>query len=187
MKHRRLNQKGFTVIELLVATMVFAVVLLLVSYAIIGLTRQFYRGMHQAKTQEVARNITEEIAKNIQYSKVSPINLAPGAWCISERTYTAVQGRRLGDVPAVLIRSNGCTTPPVGPGQVELIGENMRLSNLTITSDSTGNVWTVQVKVSSGADEQLENPNAANARCRTESGQQFCAVAEYSVVVVRRM
>lgn len=204
------SQQGFTIIELLIATTVFGVLLLIASTAVVGLSRQYYKGLIQARTQEVARNISEEIANNIRYStggitsaSVGDINYT----CIANRRYMYRQGRKLGSpgTPAVLIRDEGCGTalPPLGApiaGQVELMGDNMRLALLRITN--TGSLYTISVRILYGDDDLLCSPSAdgdcasstptVNAGepdvvCKGQAGSQFCATAETSITVVRRL
>lgn len=191
------NSKGFTIIELLIATSVFTIVLLLSSAAIVGLSRQFYKGLNKSKTQEVARTISEEIAKNIQYSKVAPMPIAGGpagtsTWCIANTRYAFMPGVQLGGgTSAVLLRADGCTTTDSpwdrDSDETELIGEGMRLSTLEITSDAQQKVYQIRVKVASGTDDLLTNPSTPNAACRNQGGQQFCAVSEFIITVVRNM
>ncbi len=67
MKKRR-TQSGFTIIEMLIATVVFSLVLLILSFGIIQIGRAYYKGTIQSRTQETARNIIDEISRGIQYS-----------------------------------------------------------------------------------------------------------------------
>jgi prepilin-type N-terminal cleavage/methylation domain-containing protein len=211
------GQKGFTVLELLISTVVFGVLLLIVSVAIVGLTRNFYRGVNKSKTQETARTISEQIAKAIQYSKTlpqslpsagSPPNTVQG-WCISNTRYAFVESRQLGtgagQSPAVLVRGPTCSNPAApltrGANETEMMGEGMRLANLEITPDSTGEVWSVRVRVVMGEDDLVCSPSAGDCAatttstnqtatdlaCKQFAGSQFCAVAEYSAIVVRRL
>lgn len=207
------EQKGFTILELLISTVVFGVLLLIVSVAIVGLTRNFYRGVNKSKTQEVARTISEQVAKAIQYSKTQPQALVPvgnvQAWCISNTRYAFIESRQLGtgagQVPAALVRGPDCANPtsPLtrSASETEMLGEGMRLANLEILPDSTGEVWSVRVRVVLGEDDLVCSPSAgdcgatststnqtaADLECKQFAGSQFCAVAEYSTIVVRRL
>jgi len=62
------KQKGFTIIELMLATTVFSLVLLMCMAAIIQISRLYYRGVTQTSTQEVTRQVTDEITQAIQFS-----------------------------------------------------------------------------------------------------------------------
>jgi prepilin-type N-terminal cleavage/methylation domain-containing protein len=68
MKNNGSHKNGFTIIELLVATVVFSLILIVATAAIIQVGRMYYRGITYARTQEVVRNTTEEIAQAIQFS-----------------------------------------------------------------------------------------------------------------------
>lgn len=188
---RRLEDyKGFTVIELMIATAVFGVILLLASGATITLSRQFYMGTTKARTQEVARNVAEEVARNIQFSTSEPVKIpvspaeAP-AWCIADRRYTYVTGKMLEEeTPKVLVRGDDCNSP-TSSGDAELIGERMRLSKLVIENSSDKKVWRITAKVVYGSSDSLNDPHGLDASCK--QGVEFCAVSEYSATVVRRL
>jgi len=62
------KQQGFTIIELMISTVIFSVVLLMCMAGILQITRLYYRGVTQSNTQEVARAITNDISEAIQFS-----------------------------------------------------------------------------------------------------------------------
>ena len=59
--------KGFTVIELMIATAVFSTVLLLCATAIMQVGRMFYKGTVVNKTQDTARQVVDDIIQAIQF------------------------------------------------------------------------------------------------------------------------
>ncbi len=63
-----MKKRGFTIIELMIATAIFSVILLLCMAAIMQITRLYYRGVTQANTQEVARAILDEFSQAVQFS-----------------------------------------------------------------------------------------------------------------------
>src|SRR5690349_14114335 len=69
-EHR--GQKGFTIVELMVATLVFSVVLLVVTVGIMQFTRSYYRGAIQAKTQDTARTVIDNITQSLQFGLAEP-------------------------------------------------------------------------------------------------------------------
>jgi prepilin-type N-terminal cleavage/methylation domain-containing protein len=108
----RSEASGFTIIELLIATSVFSVILLLCSFGLIQIGRIYYKGITGAKTQEVARNIVEDISQAIQFSggQILPTHYdrngdgthdAPpsdpdGAYlCVGTRRYSYILDRQL--------------------------------------------------------------------------------------------
>lgn len=131
--HRRLDQKGFTVLELMIATMVFGVMMLIATTGMIQIGRAYYKGVVIARTQEAARSVMEDITRTIQFggaaetiadeTKGSP---APGALvlgngfsakaiCVGNQRYTYVIGRQLKSGQHALwydIKQAGATCSP---------------------------------------------------------------------------
>jgi prepilin-type N-terminal cleavage/methylation domain-containing protein len=62
------NVKGFTVIELLIATVIFSIVLLVLTQTIISITNNYYHGVIQTQTEQVVKNINNDIVQQIQFS-----------------------------------------------------------------------------------------------------------------------
>lgn len=195
MKLKR-NSRGFTILELMISTMVFSTIVLLVTGVIVSLSRQYYGGLSRARTQEVARTIAEEIAKNIQYSRSTPQNISNASamgWCIGANRYAYLLGQEVNGSMGGIVRSTGCdtiTSAPnavAGTGDVQMLSDRMRLSNLEILSDPSNEYYQVVVRVALGEDNQLNNPNGTDASCILQDGSEFCAVSEYRIIVVRRL
>jgi prepilin-type N-terminal cleavage/methylation domain-containing protein len=98
------NHKGFTVLELIIATTVFSVMLLLTTTGMIQIGRVYYKGLITSKTQETARSISEEIVRTVQFG--GDAQLVPGATanfgglvaqsvCMNNIRYTYSIDRRL--------------------------------------------------------------------------------------------
>jgi prepilin-type N-terminal cleavage/methylation domain-containing protein len=62
------SQKGFTIIELMISTIIFSLVLLGATAAIVQIGKQYYKGVTISRTQEVARSTVEEISQSLQYT-----------------------------------------------------------------------------------------------------------------------
>ena len=62
------NSKGFTIIELLIATVVFSAILLVLTQVVIRLSGTYYHGVIQNQTLNVAKNITNNIVQQIQFT-----------------------------------------------------------------------------------------------------------------------
>lgn len=71
------NQRAFTIIELMIASVVFSVIILLVSTGVIRIGNSYYSGVLRARTQDTARNIIDEISRGIQFSGVGVISTRP--------------------------------------------------------------------------------------------------------------
>ncbi len=60
---KQLKPHGFTIIELLIATTIFSVVLLLAASGLLYIGRLYYKGLTSSATQEAARNIMQELTQ----------------------------------------------------------------------------------------------------------------------------
>ena len=197
---KRLSNKGFTIIELLIATVIFSVILLVITAAIVQFGRLYYKGVIQSRTQETARAISQDITQSIQFSSVTPSKPnIPGAemYCIGNRTYTFIRNSQLGAVPHVLV-SDTIAGSPCGAGYSgmsnagvtgtarELLGENMQLVNLSVAETTPGSgLWQVTVHVAYGEDADLL---ADKTGCQPLIlGGQFCAVSSLTTTVTQRL
>ena len=66
MKQNSVNNKGFTILELVLATVVFSMVLVVLTQTIIRLNGSYYKGVIQTQTLHVAKNITSTLSQQIQ-------------------------------------------------------------------------------------------------------------------------
>lgn len=108
--HRKLRQEGFTIIELLISTAVLSTILVTVTIIMINIGNLYYKGVNQARVQDAARNITDEISQRLQlnsqpqvYSAASAPN-GSQAYCVGTTRYTYVLGVQIG--------TRGPGTPP---------------------------------------------------------------------------
>src|SRR5690606_22524615 len=83
------GQKGFTIVELMIATSVFSVVLLLCTYGLLAIGRSYYKGVTISRTQETARLIVDDVAEAIQFNGGAVVlNPAGRMYCIGSRRYS---------------------------------------------------------------------------------------------------
>lgn len=96
------DKKGFTIIELIIASSVFGVVLLIAMTGILYIGRAYYKGIITSRTQETARSIVNEISSSFQYGGVTPVT-SPAvdestgfrAQCIGKFRYSYVLDSRV--------------------------------------------------------------------------------------------
>ncbi len=62
------SQRGFTIIELLIATLVFSVILIVITTGVMRFSRQYYKGVISSATQDTARILVDDIARAIQFN-----------------------------------------------------------------------------------------------------------------------
>lgn len=207
---------GFTIIELMIATTVFSVILLLVTTGILQIGKTYYKGLLQSRTQEVARNITDEISRGIQFSgeTVQPTtpfapsppysNATPGSrygFCINGVGYAYIMDRQLAVPPSgpdqrpktLIAYDETCSSFTVknvtGVSGRELLGRGMRLTDLNVQDNGDG-TYTITVGVASGEFDLLRpNPARNNIRdtCLSGTGSQFCAISKLTTTVQKRV
>lgn len=208
---------GFTIIELLVATLVFSMVLLLIAVGVLQFNHAYYSGVTQTNTQDTARAILEDVSQAIQFSGgmiTSPIRstgtgyYTVSGFCIGNERYSYVLGWQLeGAVNTTLHQTNygllkdnngDCSGKSaqdfsrprsLAGNSIEMLRPHMRLTKLSVTplSGSAG-LYQVDVRVVYGDDALLSSPvTSANTVCMNGSGSQFCSVSELSTVVQMRV
>jgi prepilin-type N-terminal cleavage/methylation domain-containing protein len=150
------NQAGFTIVELLISTVVFATLLLIISIAVIQFSRVYYKGVTETNTQEAARNVMDTISQAIQFSggNISDTPSAtvgtPQAFCVGNQQYSYVLGTELVDGGQHVLVSRdlaGCTSAsaPSLSGK-EWLSPKMRLSKLEVKNVGT-NLYKISVRV----------------------------------------
>lgn len=167
---------GFTIIELLIATVVFSIVLLTISAAIIQIGRLYFKGITSARTQEVARSVMDDIAQAIQFDTgvvvATPANGSSRGLCVATKHYSYALGQQREGSGAsakhALVVNNvpsGCTTTQAqdltaaAVSGTELLGEHMRLSNLSVQPQpGSPNTYKITVRVVYGDFDLLCSP-----------------------------
>lgn len=100
----RLGQGGFTIVELLIASTVFSMVLIICTSGVLQVGKTYYKGITSSQVQEAARSITEEITRTIQFNggNVGLITnpdsedpSAPSYLCIGDKRFAFVINRQL--------------------------------------------------------------------------------------------
>lgn len=173
---RTTNSKGFTIVEFMIATLVFSVVLMATTAAILQIGKAYRRSMNVSNTQAAARNLVDSIAQAVQYSSGSITQPAPvdgtSGICAGNKQFLYVLGRQISDSTggtqtrnAVMVRQNAsnCAMESIvssapGGSPSELLGRGMRLAKLSV-SGSSGSLHTVTARVVYGDDDLLCSPS----------------------------
>lgn len=191
------KQSGFTILELIIATAVFSVVLLILTYGILQIGRTYYRGITSSRTQNVARAISDEIVQNLQFglndSNINASSFSVGSggyFCINSKKYSGILGVKKVSTNHVFVSGQNCTLSPsaaisapfvLSSGERELLSDGMVLQKLSIVKISPQN-YEVTVRVASGDPDMFETENYLNGttptNCKSGTASQFCAVSE---------
>lgn len=127
MKKTLNNQDGFTILELLIATLVFSTILVVATFAIIQISRTYIRGYIGSETQNTNRNIADQITQAIQLSTTGEVTLPPNSpnasnvywFCVNETRYTYVYDQELtASSTPVFLQDKDSTGNCSGPGDL---------------------------------------------------------------------
>jgi prepilin-type N-terminal cleavage/methylation domain-containing protein len=206
------KERGFTIIELMFATIVFSVILLLCIGAIVQVGRMYYKGISVQRTQEVTRTIMDDVSREVQFSGRSIIPIysapsggAPGCLSLGSKAYRFVLNTQLqasGNFVLQKLSDTGSDTCPdpndnsLWANALEMTSVGMRLTAFEVTplivSGGTTAAWAVVVDVLYGDDDVLMddagNPAPPYTQCRGNViGTQFCARSQLQTTVIKRV
>ena len=200
---KKLDQKGFTIVELLIATSVFASILLIVTYGIIQISKMYTNGFIQSQTQNVTVSLSDQITRDIGFSSAISIKpdtsvqvTIPGQstttyyyFCTNQNEYFYVPGGSISEISLGKIGGLGCTSSVINNSQDSgyiqnlLSSSNMEILNHTsyynqnmITKLSTG-LYSVNIDILYGSTSNLtQNSIGTQWICRpTVLIGPFCA------------
>jgi prepilin-type N-terminal cleavage/methylation domain-containing protein len=210
-KNDNTEQHGFTIIELLIATTIFSVILLMASAGIVQIGRLYYKGLTQSRTQETARAVVEEVNRSVQFAKGDKIvvseaaDKSSGTFCIGDTRYVYVVNQKVGGTSNALTaqRLNGaaCSVPPPSQPVRELLGNNMRLLAFLVEQEPyDSKSYRVEVRIAYGDNDLLSHyannatetdtpiSPARDAVCKSGiAGSNFCATARLDTLVKKRL
>ena len=192
------SQTGFTLVELMISTAIFSSFLFFITGMMLRLGRTYTKGIISSQTQNAARAIVTEIGYAIQFSANAPNYDNATYICAGSQRYSYNLGKQLklsgslaADQSAIGLVADNPTACPGGPianPQRELLDENMRLANLSITNSGASGLFTITVRVVYGDFSALDNPTSTNAVCKSSAvGSAFCSASEFSTTVQKRL
>lgn len=208
----KLNKKGFTILELLIATTVFSVILLVATTGIIRIGNLYYKNIISSRTQEAIRSINSEISTALQFSSggvTLPSTPSSNYFCIDNTRYRYNINSKVPDSGGI-DTTKGLIQEGLNPGdncnsvivvfQKQLLGKNMRLLKFGPPAQPAGSdLWTINLKIAYGEDDLLSNydnngslivPAVAldTVSCKSGiSGSSFCATALLDTTVKKRL
>lgn len=201
--------KGFTIIELLVATVVFSVVLLVALTGFLEMSRIFYSGVTITRTQDTTKQIVDDISSQIKVaSSISNgLQTSPKGYkyyCVGTTRYTLNIGNEV-DLSTEfgssqnfkangnygLLRDRpvgGCSDPcdvgcsaPFSANKTEMLGNKMRLEALSIAPPTGAtSLYSVSIILAYGDDDALSGSPPGVTCIGSAYSDQYCDV--YSLV-----
>ncbi len=207
-------QKGFTIIELMIATSVFAIVLVVAASGILTIGRMYYKSITSSRTQETTRSVVETISSTLRLTTASSISTGgsfPGAQsiCFGQDRYTYIINSQVTGPGVIGLRHdprptlNDCSPINASDPSTELLPENMRLLDFRVAS-AASDTYRVNVKVAHADDDLIStydgngnpiggpgHPSEAESRaaqCKPGiAASSFCAISELETVINNRV
>jgi prepilin-type N-terminal cleavage/methylation domain-containing protein len=114
------KQKGFTIVEFMIATAIFSLVLLVCGAAITQVGRMYYKGVIINRTQDTSRRVIDEISQSIQLGAYSddpdqfrrpgtPLTTLSGvivySYCLGSTRYSYITDRAQGGTTVTTTKS----------------------------------------------------------------------------------
>lgn len=217
MKRIKQQRAGFTLVELMIATTVFSVVLLLCTYGLLAVGRAYYKGLAISRTQENARVILADVAEAIKFSPgdvSSNGDSENSLFCIGTKQYiTNITIESLQSDKLQLVSDNVPNCSEAGWQPLEdvdsltdtsrnMLSPRMKLMYFDVKPLETDGLYKVTVSVGTGrvgdvlhdmSDMDFEiyaDPESDEIKfqCRNERGiSTFCTITELSTTVHRRV
>jgi len=210
------GEKGFTIVELMIALAVFSTILVIGTVVMIQIGNLYTKGVNTANLQDATRSVANDVASSLQFSGQTPSmppaktfsGMTVNSVCIGSTRFSYIIGKKLGQdtdgtppTKHVLWRDTvnsalPCTvlditqaTPPGSVGGYEMVPDNVRLNKFSIVENPPNSgVFTVQVWMSYGdIDLMTINPSTGSVTCKGGAGTQFCAASELTTQVSRRV
>jgi len=160
MKRSYAGQAGFTIVELMIATLVSSIVLLVITFGVVHFTNDYYRGINSSNTQATSQNAIDSIAQAIQFNAGNTVATdgTQGFFCAGNQVFLYTMGQQLTGTPSatnwglyqLANPSPNCAVPAITTGGNELLGKNMRLSYINLAQVGTTDVWQLELRVAYG-------------------------------------
>lgn len=165
----------------MIATLVLAILLVLVTAMMIGISNLYKKGSTQASLQDSIRSTSDEIAQDLQLNGSALVTspntnpALPRSYCIGTIRYTYILGKQISsspgpsqsyhvlwrdsvpsgtcpDIPAAQLDSPTPTPPATDPG-TELVGPDSLLTNFVI--NNTNGLFTITIGEAYGSNSLL--------------------------------
>lgn len=179
---RRRDQRGFTLVELMVATTVFTVIMASVAAMLVQYSNSQRKAVNETTVQNAARDVVDRVSQSLQFEGRTVTGLTSAdntiGYCIGTTRYSVALGRQVTSssthaamVDQVGIGCGGSAqqvrTATSGLLGTELMGGQMRVARFEVTSSQAG-LYTVTLRVVYGATDLLCS-QAASVSCSKDN------------------
>lgn len=203
---KKINNKGLTIIELLIASMVFTTVLFLCVEGITRIAKVYVKNTSISRTNEFAKSFIGDVASQIKYGSTPPlitINVPTINLCSAGKAYLIKLNQKANN--SILVKqdtncSNYNNVTYFDSGASALTPLSARVLDFSVKENNVTSSWNISIRVAIGDDSLLvaEDGSAistsslydkySKAKCKSGlPGSEFCAVIALNTSVTRRM
>lgn len=195
---KKIDNKGFTLVELLLAMAFFSFILLFITTGFIVVNRAYNKGITVKLIQDEARSTMEKLVREVRSANtVTEDASVPGCITINSDSYywfVPVSGDALSPMRLMVARDTTCSEAEVAPSPVgeDLLHERVGVQYMEISRVSDGGNSAPFYKVHmilSTVDADLLDSTGLTASCLTQSassGNQYCDLVELVTIVSTR-
>lgn len=199
------KQRGFTLIELMLALSFLAFILIFIVSAMVQYMNTYNKGLVYKEINQAGRTTFEDINRSLRFSSANVSLMSKGRLCMGGETYvwntptvTNKYEGTVGNVEEGMIRvpdgagalciadtmGNGPLIPKLPESDV-IAGSNVEVQSFAGTQYDNGGLYKLKLVLSTGGDNRPDN-NLGDIECPGGSEGQFCAVAEFETFIAAR-
>lgn len=203
-KQMKMDNKGFTIIELMIAISILSVIMLISSTAIIFIARQYQNGVTRTTLQSASRQLHQKFIDSIKFSGgeiISQPEVSGGysVICVGDTRYyfkkppttsittTTGMSNLFFDKNATGFSNITCGAGLNESSSAKLLPNNSRVAQASLICDtSSPKSCTLKTTFISGDDDLFNTntrPDIDNLRCKTGIGNQWCSIVNLSSTV----
>lgn len=211
------DKNGFTLVELMIAVTVFSVLLILSAASLTQISRLYYKAVIVTKTQNVNRNIMNDIAQAFQFSSgagnMMNIGVPDGNGlrliCIGNIRYTYALNKQINSTnkhalwrdkvascaaatPLNIFNDSERELSASSAGGIELLEPGMRLKSISVGANNKfPEIMNINIAVIYGDDDLINFSDSAKTLpvgCKGDvTGSQWCAFSRLYTQVFSRV
>ncbi len=189
------NQKGYTIVELMIAIAVFSVIMLLVTIGIIQIARNYKQVSVRAKMEDASREIHQQIGQTIQFSgnEFNDADDVGGymAYCFGTQRYLYKKTPPTTDNTVKLLVDtitdpSECGTKPLDPNSESPLPKNSKVVAFDVNSTGSGGV-TIKTRFVIGDADMFQDQDYTKPCLGSVVGGEFCAVVELNSLATSKV
>lgn len=197
--HRTTEQKGFTIIEVLIATTIFSYAFIIIALGFVEINKMYRQGISIRRVQQSSRFIVDDILRAARPATLivdayDPVTTNPNGiimqysteeetkkYCIHQ--VTDDEGKSRNSLYKYTAPDNNTCPTTIMPKAENMMERGVYLlDTYTLTSIEGGQSAKIELELATGSTELLEPSGCQN----NIAGRQFCGVSRLSTTVSAR-